>query len=54
MTDAIKTSSKTVIQNTAEATGNLIGKRSAKKSQMFQQTQNKILQRQLQMSIIKK
>ena len=58
--DALKASSKRVIQKTAEATSNLIGNKIANRIrieielQKFQKNHNKIIQRQLQMSMIKK
>ena len=52
VTDAIKTSSKRVIQKTAEATVGLIGNKI--ELQKFQKIHYKIFQRQLQMSMIKK
>ena len=51
-TDALKTS-KGVIQKTTEATGNLVIKFLVKLEE-FQKIDNKIVQRQLQMSMIKK
>ena len=53
-TDALKTSSKQVIQKTPEATGDLIGNKIANKITKLQKIYNKIIQRQLQMSMIKK
>ena len=56
-TDAFKTASKRVIQKSAESTGELIdGNKIANliKSQKFQNIHNKIIQRWLQMRIIKK
>ena len=55
-TDAFKTASKRVIQKSAESTGELIdGNKIANliKSQKFQNIHNKIIQRWLQMRIIK-
>ena len=58
--DALKASSKRVIQKTAEATSNLIVNKIANRIrieielQKFQKNHNKIIQRQLQMSMIKK
>ena len=46
--------SKRAIQKTAEATGDLVGNKIANNSQKFQQRHNKIIKRQLQMTIIKK
>ena len=56
-TDANKTTSKTVIQKTAEATCNLIGNKIVKritKVQKFRTIHNRIIQKQLQMKIIRK
>ena len=54
-TDALKTSSKRVIQNTEEATVILIGNKIANKEAMeVSKIYNRIIQRQLQMSMIKK
>ena len=57
--DALKTSSKRVIQKTAEATGDLIGNKIADavatvELRRFQKIHNKIIQRQLQMRMINK
>ena len=53
-TDALKTASKRTIQKTAAATVDLIGKKLLIKSQKFQTIHKKIIQRQLQISMIKK
>ena len=53
-TDALKTSSKRVIQKTAEATGILIGNKIANKTMEVSKIYNRIIHRQLQMSMIKK
>ena len=53
-TDALKTSSKRVIQKIAEATGDLIGNKIANQIMGLQKIYNKIIQVQLQMSMIKK
>ena len=56
-TDANKTTSKTVIQKTAEATCNLIGNKIVNritKVQKFRTIHNRIIQKQLQMKIIRK
>ena len=45
-TDALKTSSKRVIQKTAEATGDLIGNKFLIVLQKFHKIHNKIIQRQ--------
>ena len=50
-TDGFKTFLKRVIQKTAEATGNLISNEIAKYE--LQKTNNKIIQKQLQISMIK-
>ena len=57
--DALKTSSKRVIQKTAEATGDLISNKIADavatvELRRFQKIHNKIIQRQLQMRMINK
>ena len=52
--DALKTSSKRVIKNNAEATGHLIGKKIANKIAKVSKIRNKIIQRHLQMRMIKK
>ena len=49
--NALKTTSKKVIQKAPEATGGLIDKIELKNSEKFQ---NRIIQKQLQMSTIKK
>ena len=49
-TDALKTSSKRVIQKIAQTTGDLIGNKITGVSK----NHNKIIQRQLQMMVIKK
>ena len=54
-TEALKTSSKRVIQKTREATGDLIGNKIANKiTKIFKKTYNKIIQKQYQMNMIKK
>ena len=53
-TDAFKTSSKRVIQKTSEATGDLIGNKIANKITGVHKIDKKVIQRQLQMSMIKK
>ena len=53
-TDALKTSSKRVIQKTGEETGDLIITKSLTKLRKFQKIYNEIIQRQLRMNIIKK
>ena len=53
-TDALKTSSKRVIQKTGEATGGLIGNKIVDKSITITKGENKIIQKHLQMSMIKK
>ena len=53
-TDAFKTASKTVIQKTAEATGDLIGNIIADKITKILIFYNKIIKKQFQMSMIKK
>ena len=57
-TDAVKTSSKRVIQKTAEATGDLIGNKIANNitrvSKNLQQNNSVLIQRQLEMSMLKK
>ena len=53
-TDALKTSSKRVIHKTAEATDALIGNKIAKGFTKVSNIHNKIIQGQLQMSMIKK
>ena len=52
--DAIKTSSKRVIQKTSEFTGDLIGNKTAIRFTRVQKLYNKIIQRQLPMRMIKK
>ena len=49
VTDALKTTSKRVVQETAEATGNLIGNKTS--IQIFH---SKMIQKQLRMRMIKK
>ena len=53
-TDALKTSSKRVIQKNTKASGDLIGNKITNESQKFRKIHNKIIQRQLQMRMIKK
>ena len=53
-TDTLKTSSKRIIQRTAEATGDLNGNKIANRITKVSKNLNKIIQRQLQMSMIKK
>ena len=52
--DAFKTASKRAIQKTPEATGDLMSNKIAKKLRKFQNIHNKIVQKQLQMSMIKR
>ena len=52
--DALKTSSKRVIQQTAAVTGDLIGNKIADRITKVSKIYNKIIQKQLQMSMIKK
>ena len=47
---AIKTASKRVIQKTLEASSNLIGNKIANTITVFQKVDNKIIQKQLQMT----
>ena len=51
---ALKTSSKRFVQKTAKAAGDLIGNKIANKITKVPKIHNKIIQRQLQMSIINK
>ena len=53
-TDVFKTASKRAIQKRAEAISDLIGNEIAYKIIRFQKIHNKIIQRQLEMSMIKK
>ena len=53
-TDALKTSSKKFIQKTAEGTSDLVGNKIANKITKFQKIHDKIFQKQLKMSMIKK
>ena len=53
-TDALKTSSKRIIQKTAETTGDLIGKKVANRITKVSKIHHKIFHRQLQMGTIKK
>ena len=53
-TDALKTTSKKVIQKTAEATGDLIGDKTAEKLPNSEEVHQIIIQKQLQMNMIKK
>ena len=53
-TDALKTTSKRLIQKAAEAISDLIGKKLLIKPQIFRKIYNKVIQRQLLMRIIKK
>ena len=53
-TDAFKIVSKRAIQKTAEATDDSIGNKILTKLRKFQKTHNKRIQKQLQMSMIKK
>ena len=53
-TDALKTTSQRLIRKTAEVTGDLIGNKSLAKLQKFQKVHNRIIQKHLQMSMIKK
>ena len=52
-TDAIKTTSKKVIQKAAEATGDLIGIRMLIELRKSQEVQRRIMQKKLQMNMIK-
>ena len=52
-TDALKTVSKRAIQKTAEATGDLIGNQIAIELRKSQKIRNRIIQKQLQMNMIK-
>ena len=53
-TDAFKTSSKSVIQKTGEAIGGLIGNKIVDKSIKIIKRDSKVIQKHLQMSMIKK
>ena len=53
-TDALKATSIKVIQKTAEATVDLIGNKAADKLQKSQKLRNRLIQKQLQMNMIKK
>ena len=53
-TDAFKTSSKSVIQKTGEAIGGLIGNKIVDKSIKITKRDSKVIQKHLQMSMIKK
>ena len=53
-TDALKTSSKRVIQKTSEATGDSIGNKIANKITQTKKVHEQIIQRPLSMSMIKK
>ena len=53
-TDTFKTSSKRALQKTAKATSDLIGNKIANKITGVSKVHNRIFQRQLQMSMIKK
>ena len=53
-TDAFKATSKRAIQKAAEATVDLIGNKIANKIMGFQTIRNKLVQKHLQMSMIKK
>ena len=52
--DALKTSSKKVIQKTAGTTGDLIDNKSLTFLRKLQKTPNRIIQKQLQMRMLKK
>ena len=52
--NALKTTSKRVIQKTIEATADLTVNKIANRIQKFQNIHNKMIQRQLQMNMIKK
>ena len=52
--DAFRTTSKRAIQKTAEATGDLIGNKIADKILKVSKIRNKTIQKQLQISMIKK
>ena len=55
VTDAFKTASKRAIQKIAEATSHLIGNKTANRNaNVLKQINSKIIQRQLQMNMIKK
>ena len=54
-TDAFNTTTKRVIQKTAEATGDLVGNKIANEiTGEFQKIHNKVIQKQLRMIIIRK
>ena len=53
-TDAFKTATKIAVQKTAEATGDSLVTKLLVELQMFQKINNKKIQRQIQMSMIKK
>ena len=53
-TDALNNTSKRAIQKTAEATGDLIGNETAIRITKVSKIHNKLIQRQLQMIMIKK
>ena len=53
-TDALKTSSKSVIQKTAEATDDLVGIEIANRITKSQKVHYRLIQEQLQMSMLKK
>ena len=53
-TDALKATLIKVIQKTAEATVDLIGNKAADKLQKSQKLRNRLIQKQLQMNMIKK
>ena len=53
-TDVLKTASWRAVQKTAEVTDELIGDKIANRITKFQKNHNKIIQRQLQMSMIMK
>ena len=53
-TDALKTTSRKVIQKTAEAAGDLIGNRIADEVTKISKIPSRIIQKQLQINLIKK
>ena len=53
-TDALETSSKEVIQKTAEATGDLIGNKITDRTKKVHKIHNRIIQRQLQITTMQK
>ena len=53
-TDALKTSSKSVIQKTAEATDDLVGIEIANRITKSQKVHYRLIQEQLQMNMLKK